>query len=574
VKAVSKWGLGVMLVFAGACVAAPAASAAVVVNEINCDGTDWIELANTSATAADISGFVLTDAPLNGSGSPLTVPNSTTIAGNGHLAFVRSQPGSFTFGISCSDTIRLGDPGLALVDQETLPNIDFDLDSWGRFPDATGGFRQTFPTQGTPNQPSPSGVDMASEIFNPTEVANLELGLPVASRNALDADPTTYVAGTITLTTSSTTYGPLNVGIRLKGSGSFRTLAAKAAFKVKMPFSVPGQRLAGLRKLTLNNMVQDPSMVHELLAYRAFRAMGLTAPRTGYAKVAVNGTDYGLYMNVETFDDVFLAGLPSTQHLYEGELGDDTTSSAIGGFEIDEGTESSISDLEALAAAVEGGIPADFSDRVAGFADLQQMARMWATQKYMGDWDGYAGFLDSIHPNNYYLHSDDSGLFTMLPTGTDQTWHERLELGTGDFDTGSGIMFQKCLADPSCAALYRQDVIDARSTIAGLNLDELAVTTAAFLEPFQTSAREEYTPEQIAQDVSATLDFIRSRPGDVSTWLDKVPPDPGIQNPTDPGLQNPTSSSLGASKTSKKKCKRTKKAAAKSRKCHKRKSRT
>jgi hypothetical protein len=354
------------------------------------------------------------------------------------------------------------------------------------------------------------------------------------------------------------------VGIRLKGFGSFRTLAAKAAFKVKIPFSVPGQRLAGLRKLTLNNMVQDPSMVHEMLAYRAFSAMGLAAPRTGYAKVAVNGTDYGLYLNLETYDDVFLAGLPSTQHLYEGELGDDTTSASVGDFEIDEGSENSISDLEALAGAVEGDTPADFSDRVTGFADLPQMVRMWAAEKYMGHWDGYSGILGVLHPNNYYLHSDDSGLFTMLPSGADQTWLERNDLGTGDFGTGSGIMFEKCLADPSCAALYRQAVIDMRSTVAGLNLDDLAVTTAAFLEPFQTADREEYTPDEIASYVRGTVEFINGRPAEVDAWLSEDPTDPGIPH----GVEGTTSPSPP---TPKKKCKRTKKRAAKSGKCRKRK---
>ena len=80
----------------------------------------------------------------------------------------------------------------------------------------------------------------------------------------------------------------------------------KAAFKLKLAHTVKGQRFLGLKTLTLNNMVQDPSMVHELLAYEAFRAVGIPAPRTGYAFVRVNGADYGVYLNVETLDDVSL----------------------------------------------------------------------------------------------------------------------------------------------------------------------------------------------------------------------------------------------------------------------------
>jgi hypothetical protein len=552
--------VGVLLLFAGLCAAAPAANADVVLNEINCDGTDWIELGNTSATPADISGWVLSDEPLDGSGHPLTLPNPTTIPGNGHLAFVRNQPGSFTFGIGCADTIRLGSPGPVLTEEEMLPDIDFDLDTWGRVPDATGDFRQTLPTQGSTNQPSPSGVDMASEIFDPTQVANIELGLSQSSIDALGVDPDTYVPGTITLSTTTTTYGPLNVGIRLKGNASFRTLDGKAAFKVKIPFSVPGQRLAGLRTLTLNNMVEDPSMVHELLAYRAFRAMGVPASRTGYAKVAVNGTDYGLYLDLETLDDVFLAGV-STQHLYEGELGDDTESGAAGDFEIDEGSERSISDLEALITAVQGDSPSDFSDRVAGFADLQQMVRMWAVEKYIGHVDSYTGLDASYSPNNYYLHSDDSGLFTMLPSGPDQAWHEHVDFGY----TGGGIMFGKCLADPSCAELYREAVVEARSTISGLNLDEVAASTASLLAPFQTSDREEYASDQIAAGVDDTVAFIDSRPADAAAWLGEGSSDPETPHEVD-GATSPN-----PVPHRKRKCKSRRKHAAKSGKCRKRK---
>src|SRR6185369_7170650 len=117
----------------------------------------------------------------------------------------------------------------------------------------------------------------------------------------LDVDPeSAYHDATFSLTRAGgQTYGPLAVGVRLKGgSFGFRTLTGKASFKVKFNFSVSGQRFQGLKKLTLNNMVQDDSMVHETLAYTAFRAMGVPAPRTGFAYLRVNGADYGVYLDV------------------------------------------------------------------------------------------------------------------------------------------------------------------------------------------------------------------------------------------------------------------------------------
>ena len=72
----------------GACAHAQAAGAAVVINEIDCE-TDWVELVNTSATEADISGWLLTDDPFDR--DPLRAdhryvfPDGTAIAGNDDL---------------------------------------------------------------------------------------------------------------------------------------------------------------------------------------------------------------------------------------------------------------------------------------------------------------------------------------------------------------------------------------------------------------------------------------------------------------------------------------------------------
>jgi CotH kinase protein/RTX calcium-binding nonapeptide repeat (4 copies) len=364
----------------------------------------------------------------------------------------------------------------------------------------------------------PPADDPAAWLFDPAAVVEIDLTLPQESIDALNIDPGEYQDGTFSLTTPSETYGPLDVGIRLKGTGSFRPLSGKAAFKVKLGHSVPGQRFLGLKTLTLNNMIQDPSMIHEVLAYEVFRSAGVAASRTGYAYVRVNDQDYGVYLNLETLDDVMLPRwFESTQHLYEGELdeqgGVDVLPGNAGRFSVDEGSETDLSDLEALIAAVDGG--GDFSDRVKSVADLRQLTRMWAVEKYVGHWDSYSGVQDSSRPNNYYLHSDSAGIFRMLPWGTDQTWDRRLA-----FDGEGGVMFNECLDDASCFALYVDAVRDVRSLAGGLDLDSRAASTAALLAPWQEQdPRREYSLEEIQAAVGATRDFLAVRPCDAEAWL-------------------------------------------------------
>jgi hypothetical protein len=303
---------------------------------------------------------------------------------------------------------------------------------------------------------------------------------------------------------------------------------------------VPGQRFLGLKTLTLNNMVQDRSMIHEFLAYEVFRSAGVAASRTGYVYVRVNDQDYGLYLNLETLDDVMLPRwYESTHHLYEGEplyedlphceAAIDVSPGNAGAFSVEEGDEGDLTDLEALIAAVNGD--GDFSNRVQSVADLRQLTRMWAVEKYIGHWDGYAGPVPACdQPNNYYLHSDSAGLFTMLPWGTDQTWDRRLP-----FDGNAALMFNECLNDASCFALYVDAVRDVRSLIGGLDLDSRAASTAALLAPWQEQdPRREYSLEDIQTAVGATRDFLAVRPSDADAWLfavtppDTTPPDTAI----------------------------------------------
>ncbi|HEV7399350.1 MAG TPA: CotH kinase family protein [Solirubrobacterales bacterium] len=275
-------------------------------------------------------------------------------------------------------------------------------------------------------------------MYEPGTVAVIDLTLTAPEKVKLEAEPDKYVKGTFSLSkTDGTPSGietpltptPLAVEIRLKGNvlGSFRTLDGKAGFKLKFKKTEP---FLGLRKMTLNNMVEDPSMIHETLAYSVFRRAGIAAPRTGFADVRLNGKDFGTYLNLENLDKVNLERWfgkfeEPPQHLYEGEYGVDVTpgvetlTGKEGGYEVDEGKEEDIADLKALVAAVNGSKGPGWSASVAPVADLEEMTRMWAVEKYIGHWDGYSGEAAPLKPNNYYLYSDAAGRFQMLPWGTD-----------------------------------------------------------------------------------------------------------------------------------------------------------
>jgi hypothetical protein len=403
-------------------------------------------------------------------------------------------------------------------------------------------------------------ADEAAAIYNPGTVVFIDLTLSSTEKAKLEANSDEYVKATFSLTKSSdgTPAGeesspfiaPRPAEIRLKGNvgGSFRDLSGKAAFKLKFKKTEP---MLGLRKMTLNNMVQDPSMLHETLAYAAFRAAGVPAPRTGYAYVRLNGEDLGVYMDLETLDETALAQIfggfdKATQHLYEGEDGHDLKPGEAEEFEVDEGEEGpgKIGDLEALIAAVnaESGEGESWSEQVAPNADLAEMTKMWAVEKYIDHWDGYSGHTDATQagerPNNYYLYSEPAGRFQMLPWGADQTWIATIGVETPGrevtFDGPGGVLFNKCLEDEDCFRSYWEALRKVTNAIVALDPQSLAEGTDDLLAPWQAEeiahGRPEYDADEIKEDkygVDTTFTFIAGRRAEAKAWLaENKPPKP------------------------------------------------
>lgn len=118
----------------------------VVINEVNSSGTDWVELANTSDTEIDISGYEFRDNKDKKS-HRYKIPEGTKIPANGFLVFDH-----FPIGLGNPDCVRLFDPAGTLISKAEWGN-EHVLPSLGLYPDVNGSeYRQTLDaTPGTAN---------------------------------------------------------------------------------------------------------------------------------------------------------------------------------------------------------------------------------------------------------------------------------------------------------------------------------------------------------------------------------------------------------------------------------------
>jgi len=344
------------------------------------------------------------------------------------------------------------------------------------------------------------GSEPGAFLFDPLNINTIELQMPQDSLRALAADTYSnqvgWQAGTAVFTSYKGTLPQMNIGMHLKGGwGSRRRIATcnatscrivtntKPAIKVKFNFGVgnENQTLYGETELTLNSMVQDPSMIHETTDYRLARAIGLPSPRTGFVHVYVNGVDLGLHLLVETYAKPmysrwFSAG---TQHAYEGTYFQDLISNSDG--VASSYTSLQLHDGSALTAGEDLRSIAEVNDLSGATwwqglnqrADVGELTKDWAFEHFVQQWDAYSWFVI----NNYYVHFDKNGIMTMLPWGMDQT----LVDGGGDqnvkfLDSTTvsgkqvGVMFTKCLAYLPCKQLYQSQLANIGATSDSLNL--------------------------------------------------------------------------------------------------------
>ncbi|CAG1002186.1 partial Inner spore coat protein H, partial [Anaerolineae bacterium] len=229
---------------------------------------------------------------------------------------------------------------------------------------------------------------------------------------ALENNPREYTP--VTATVNGVEFP--RVAIKLKGAaGSFRPVDDRPAMTVAFHRDAPGRRLFGLRRLHLNNSVQDPSYLCEAVSRELFAAAGVPVPRVDHVTLLINGRDLGLYVLAEGWGRPFLRRhfANADGNLYDGGFLQEITAA------LDTNSGENRTDhaaLDRLRAAVFEPDVVRRSERLAAALDLDRFFSFLAMEIMTCHWDGYA-----MNRNNYRLfHDRDRDRMVFLPHGLDQ----------------------------------------------------------------------------------------------------------------------------------------------------------
>lgn len=351
-------------------------------------------------------------------------------------------------------------------------------------------------------------VAALSIAFGPT-ILDVSLQLDDSARQLLKSTPDEDVPATLTLRDGGREHS-FPVTVHVKGQlGSARSVDDKPAFKIKL---AKGQRFLGLEHLTLNNMVQDPTMLHEALGYQVYAAAGVAVPNTGYVRLTVDGQDQGLYLNVESIDRLFLerAFHDSSGILYEAAYGVDLREGEQKKFQLHDGMDPNHAQLTSLIRAVQSSGDEVFYGPHAQ-VDTPSFVAMLAAGALLADWDNY------YSANNYRIYWRPSARrWSFIPTGIDQTFKS----GATTLFGSIGVLFQKCLASDRCTREYAAAIRDVSARFERLALSTkmdalLSVIGAAS----QADVKKPYDDAAMRTAREAMHDFIGTQPAKVREAL-------------------------------------------------------
>jgi len=310
-----------------------------------------------------------------------------------------------------------------------------------------------------------------------------------------------YVTGTLDY--AGTSYP---VSVKLKGHRSFRELDDKPALKFRFDKEDKEGRFLGLRRLTLNNMVDDPTRMRETIGYSIYRAAGVKAPRTTYATLWINKRAMGMYLAVEPIDDIFVAdrfGEP-IGGLYEAEYGCDLYPGDVAKFDRDDGPKSSRKGLAAVAEAAAKNDPLLWTAN-SPHLDRDAVISFLAVNTLLADFDGY------WHSHNYFLYEKGvDGPWLLLPWGIDRILDD--DLGIHD---SRGRLAQLCFANHDCDLAYIRRLQELTHVMEGLNLNSMMRSifrTISKVDPIERNAHDGTLEERRQRKRRDLRAFIKDRP--------------------------------------------------------------
>ena len=177
----------------------------------------------------------------------------------------------------------------------------------------------------------------------------------------------------------------------------------------------------------LNAEFKDPSLLRNKLSFDFFNEIGCLAPQARFVFLKVNGRNEGVYLELESVDERFLANRKlqagSIFYAVDGDanfslmsdLDKEVKKSLTFGYELQCGTEDDEVHLHQMIIDINTIAKEDFEKVIGNYINVDKYLRWLAGVVFTQNFDGF------VH--NYALYrSKETGLYEVIPWDYDATW--------------------------------------------------------------------------------------------------------------------------------------------------------
>lgn len=285
---------------------------------------------------------------------------------------------------------------------------------------------------------------------------------------------------------------------------------------------VKPRRFSGSREIHLNAEYRDPSLIRNKLSLDFFQDIGILSPDSQHINLTRNGSNKGVYLQLESVDDLFLKkrDLPSGPIYYAINNnanfslmnGGKPKASLLSGYEQAVGKLSDDQYLYEFITEINSIPLSDFYQQISEYIDIHKYLRWLAGAVCTMNNDAFT--------HNYALYrNSETGLFEIIPWDYDATWGRKVDGGIMLYDyvpiggkkenTLSSLLLQA----PESRKLYRntlEEILETKFTVEFLENRIVSLHQALrphiLLDPYKKKTIDKFDgePEYI-------FEFIRDR---------------------------------------------------------------
>ncbi|MGX9135182.1 CotH kinase family protein [Rummeliibacillus sp. JY-2-4R] len=271
-----------------------------------------------------------------------------------------------------------------------------------------------------------------------------------------------------TLKVENTSY-PIEIGYR----GSYTRKFRKRSYTIDFE----EESFYGASKIHLNAEYRDPSLIRNKLSLDFFQDLGVLSPDSQHINLYRNGILKGVYLQLESVDDMFLKkrGLPSGPIYYAVNNDanfsltreDKPKKSRLSGYYQAAGKKSDNELLREFITTINTTPTSEFPDMITQYLHLDKFFSWQAGAVCTMNNDGFT--------HNYALYrNSETGLFEILPWDYDATWGRKVSGGLMEHTyvpiggkPGNKLCYL-LLESPELRSLYREkleEILETKFTV-------------------------------------------------------------------------------------------------------------